>query len=258
VSAETEQHRELKRLALAWAWERGYRLAAQEVSLPQLGFRIDVAAYRPQTAPVQNPKNGRRVRTAVLGTTAIFECKQARADFLNDGRHIARLTQRLEILTARKARHESRLRLQYPSLRNGDTLFAEYESCDFARSGDTLYLRDLRQLQTAARQLHAQTKFEKLTQWHVANLHFVVTEPGLLKTHELPDGWGLLVRTGKNELDLVTKPRWHEVVECGRLAMLQQIAAAGTRIIYRELGIGYAAMPGHGAGAGAEPPRPIG
>jgi hypothetical protein len=240
VSGETEQHRELKRLALAWAWERGYRLAAQEVSLPQLRFRIDVAAYRPETVPVQTA-NGRRARAPVVGTTAIFECKQARADFLNDGRRIELLTQRLEILAARKTRHESRLRLQYPSLRNGDTLFAEYESCDFARSGDALYLRDLRQLETAARQLHAQTKFEKLTQWRAANLHYVVAEPGLLRAHELPDGWGLLVRNNKNNtLDLITKPRWHDAIESGRLTMLQQIAAAGTRIIYRELGIGFA------------------
>jgi hypothetical protein len=236
VSAETAQHRELKRRALAWAWERGYRLAAQEVSLPQLRFRIDVAAYRPETAAVQTP-NGRRTRAPVLGTTAIFECKQARSDFLNDGRRIALLTQRLAILAARKTRHEVRLRLQFPSLRNGDTLFSEYESCDYAHSGDELYLRDLRQLETAARQLHAQTKFEKLTQWHAANLHYIVAEPGLLRPHELPDGWGLLVRN-ETGLDLVAKPRWHEVSESSRLTMLQQIAAAGTRLTYRDFGLG--------------------
>ena len=240
MSGETDQHRDLKRLALAWAWERGYRLAAQEVCLPHLRFRIDVAAYRPESVPVHTA-SGRRTRAPVVGTTAIFECKQARADFLNDGRRVELLTRRLEILAARKMRHETRLRLQYPSLRNGDTLFAEYESCDFTRSGDLLYLRDLRQLQTATRQLHAQTKFEKLTQWRAANLHYVVAEAGLLRAHELPDGWGLLVRNDQNNaLELVTKPRWHDVIESGRLTMLQQIAAAGTRTIYRELGIGFA------------------
>jgi hypothetical protein len=239
VSAESEQHRGLKKLALAWAWEQGYRVAAQEVSLPHFGFRIDVAAYRPETNVVRSP-SGRRARAAILGTTVLFECKQARADFLHDSRRIELLAQRLKILAARKTRHEMRLRLHYPSLRNGDTLFAEYEGCDYARSGDELYLRDVRQLQSAARQLHAQTKFEKLTQWGAANLHYIVAEPALVQAHELPDGWGLLVRNA-DALELRVKPRWHDASESARLTMLQQIAAAGTRIVHREFGIGYAA-----------------
>ena len=238
MSAETEQHRDLKRLALAWAWEQGYRVAAQEVSLPHFRFRIDVAGYRPDSTVVQCA-SGRRARATIVGTTAIFECKQTRADFLQSGRRIALLTERLRILAARKARHEARLGLQYPSLRTGDTLFAEYESYDYTRSGDELYLRDLEQLQTAARQLHAQTKFEKLTQWRAANLHYVVAEPALLRPHELPAGWGLLVREGA-QLQLAVKPRWHDATDSARLGMLQQIAAAGTRIVHRELGIGYA------------------
>jgi hypothetical protein len=237
VAGETAQHQELKRLALAWAYHQGYTLAAREVSLPRFRFRLDVAAYRPLRAKVQLP-NGRHARNAMLGTTAIFECKQTRADFLTDARRSELLNQRLEILHARKRRHEARLGLQFPSLRNGDALFAEYETYDFARSGDELYLRDLAQLRTAARQLHEQTKFEKLCQWQAANLHYVVTEPGLLREHELPHAWGLLLRQG-DTLELATKPVWHEVSESARLTILQQIAAAGTRIVFRELGIGY-------------------
>ena len=62
--SETAAHLELKRLALLWAQENGYPIAALEVSLPQCRYRADVAAYRPQ-------KNG------ALGHTAVFECKPA-------------------------------------------------------------------------------------------------------------------------------------------------------------------------------------
>ena len=225
MPGETTQHQLLKRLALTWAFEHGYAVAAGEVSLPHFGFRIDVAAYRPQTERVRLA-SGRHARVAVLGTTAIFECKQARSDFLNDGRRSALLAERLRILHARKERHERRLLLHYPSLRNGETLFAEYDSYDFARSGDELYLRDIAQLRTAARQLHEQTKFEKLREWQSANLHYLVVEDGLVRNHELPDGWGLLVRRERG-LELRVKPLWYDPPESARLTMLQQIAARG-------------------------------
>ena len=60
---ETNAHIALKRLALLWAQARGYSVCAFEVQLPRCRFRADLAAYRP---------NGKRI-----GTSAIFECKQA-------------------------------------------------------------------------------------------------------------------------------------------------------------------------------------
>ena len=57
--SETAAHRELKRLALAWAQARGYRVAATEVSLPNYRFRLDVAAYRPER--VHTPGGGSAV-----------------------------------------------------------------------------------------------------------------------------------------------------------------------------------------------------
>ena len=60
---ETAAHIALKRLALLWAQSRGYSVCAFEVQLPRCRFRADLAAYRP---------NGKEI-----GTTAVFECKQA-------------------------------------------------------------------------------------------------------------------------------------------------------------------------------------
>ncbi len=68
---ETAAHLELKRLALLWAQENGYPIAALEVSLPQCRYRADVAAYRPQ-------------RNGTLGHTAVFECKQSAPDLRRD------------------------------------------------------------------------------------------------------------------------------------------------------------------------------
>ena len=47
ATGETQAHLELKRLALIWAQANGYQIAAGEVTLPNLRFRIDVGAYKP-------------------------------------------------------------------------------------------------------------------------------------------------------------------------------------------------------------------
>jgi len=43
-SGETSAHRELKRLALAWAQANGFAIAATEARVPKCGYRTDVAA----------------------------------------------------------------------------------------------------------------------------------------------------------------------------------------------------------------------
>ena len=65
---ETQAHAELKRLALTWAQANGFVVCAGEVRVPKSGYRADVAAC----------SRGASRRTAV------FECKQARADLLKD------------------------------------------------------------------------------------------------------------------------------------------------------------------------------
>lgn len=236
-ACENQRHQELKRLALLWAQAQGFAVAGTEVSLPHLRFRIDVAAYRAAVRfePRKDPRLGttRRSPVPALGTAALFECKQVRADFLRDSRRSTPLLERLRTLHARKLRFEAALKIHYPSLRNGDSLFSEYETHDFRSSGDELYLELLAQIQTLTRQLYEQTKFEKLTRWKAANLHYLVTERGVLQPHELPAAWGLLIRE-EGALRLALKPTWQEISETGRLTFLHCIAIAGTRAINRE------------------------
>jgi hypothetical protein len=47
-ASESLAHLALKRVALQWAIEQGFIIAATEISLPNRGVRMDVAAYRPQ------------------------------------------------------------------------------------------------------------------------------------------------------------------------------------------------------------------
>jgi hypothetical protein len=86
--------------------------------------------------------------------------------------------------------------------------------------------------------LHRQTKFECLTQWRAANLHFLVAEPDLFAAHELPADWGLLLRNG-DAVEMVIRPVLHAARTAQRLSLLHRIAIAGTRAANARLGISF-------------------
>lgn len=219
--SETAAHLELKRLALLWAQENRYPIAALEVSLPQSRYRADVAAYRPQ-------KNG------TLGHTAVFECKQSAPDLRRDDCRSPQTLARLESLYRRRQILEKHLRIHYPTLRTGETLFPEWDAYDFDAIEHRGYERVTRDLAALQAQLRDGRKFEKLGRYACANLFFLVVPNDLLREPEAPLGWGLLVAR-EGALRLHRKPVWHDSPDSIRLRVLQRIAVAGTRQFNRRL-----------------------
>jgi hypothetical protein len=219
---ETDLHVRLKRLALLWAQANGYSACAAEVSLPQCRYRADVAAFRPQA---KQP-----------GVTAIFECKQARADLRRDNCCGDTTRERLRSISRRRQVLEKHLRIHYPTLRTGDSLFPEYDSHDFGAIGHQGYGRVLREFATLQNRLTGGRKFEYLTRYRSANLFFLVLPNELFCESEVPVGWGALVEAN-DSLVLVRKPIWHDNGADTRLRLLQRIATAGTRQFNRALGI---------------------
>ena len=221
---ETARHSRLKRLAFLWAQAHGYSACAMEVTLPQCRYRADVAAYRPQ------PKK--------IGSTAIFECKQALCDLRRDNCHSNTARQRLEAICHRRQTLETRLRVHYPNLRNGDSLFPEFDSHDFTAIGHRGYARVLCELKAQQNRLYDCTKFDKLIRYRCANLYFLVLPMELFRDSEVPVGWGALVESD-GTLTLMRSPVWQETTPENRIHFLQRIAAAGTRAFNRQLEITF-------------------
>lgn len=219
---ETETHVRLKRLALVWAQANGYSVCAAEVNLPQCRYRADVAAYRPQ------PRQA--------GVTAIFECKQALADLRRDNCCGDATRERFRSVSRRREVLEKHLRIHYPTLRTGDSLFPEYDSHDFSAIGHHSYSRVLREFAALQNRLNGGRKFECLTRYGCANLFFLVLPNELFCELEIPLGWGALVEEN-GSLALARKPVWHDNAAETRLRFLQRLASAGTRQFNRALGI---------------------
>jgi hypothetical protein len=91
---ETTQHARLKQLAFIWAQTHGFSACAMEVTLPRCRYRADVAGYR--SVPKQ------------VGSTAVFECKQALCDLRRDNCHSEAARRRLEAICNRRQLLEAR------------------------------------------------------------------------------------------------------------------------------------------------------
>ncbi|PYJ20029.1 MAG: hypothetical protein DME92_10760 [Verrucomicrobia bacterium] len=198
--AETAQHARLKRLALVWAQAQGFSASAMEVSLPKCRYRADVAAYRSQRRQI--------------GSTVIFECKQALCDLRRDNCDSEVARRRLEVICERRQILETHLRAHYPNLRNRDSLFPEFDPENFTAIGHRGYTR-------LSRELRALQNTEELFR-----------EP------EIPVGWGALVESN-GALTLVRKPIWHDTTADDRVRFLKRIAVAGTRVLNRQLEVTF-------------------
>ena len=219
-AGETENHRALKRLALAWAQANGLAIAATEVRLPRSGFRADVAAC------------GRGEE----GRTAVFECKQARADLLKDARREDEARQRVAELAARRRNLEELIGGHRPDLRKGESLFPEFDAWDFSGLEHATHRRVLAELAMWQERLLRGTKFSKLFRWRAADYLYLVSDEGIFAEAEVPAGWGLLVRRGE-KLELARRPVWTEPAAGLRVALLENIAVAATRAVNREAGV---------------------
>lgn len=211
---ETEMHRQLKQLALEWARANAFTIAAAEVRVPQSGYRADVAAYAPG-------RGGRPVRTA------IFECKQARADLLKDAHAEEATRTKFAELIERRRKLEELFAMHRPDLRRGEALWPEFDSWDFSGLEHGTYrtvLSELRALQT--RRLKG-TKFSKMFRYRCADLLYLVVEENIFAEAEIPAGWGLLVRHGE-ALARERAPAALESTAPQRLALLENIALSAT------------------------------
>lgn len=216
--AESAAHRDLKRLALEWARQRRLLLAATEVRLPRSGYRADVVAATPRVL-------------AANAVTAVFECKVSRSDFLRDSAREAGAAERLVRMSERLMALRALIGAHRPDLRRREELFPEFDAVDLRGLKHETHERLQAEYRTAQRKLHEGTKFARLARWRAASLLYLVTEEGICRQHEVPDGWGLLVRGG-DRLELAVHPCRHDTTPEERVALIERIAAVAAKREY--------------------------
>jgi hypothetical protein len=169
----------LKRFAVEWARGQDHSCCELKIRLPHSGYRCDVAAYKPAYAKRIVEFVGQRLRQShpVIGTTAVFECKQARSDLLNDSCQVL----------------ERLLKIHLPSTANGDSLFQEFQTYSLAAVNHKGYQKALRDISALQAGLLQKRKFENLVRHGCANMFYLVTVKNIISDYELPLNWGWLV-----------------------------------------------------------------
>ena len=212
LSGESLAHRELKRLAIEWARARRLMLCGTEVRLPRSGYRADVAAATPR-------------QLAPNAVTAVFECKASRSDFLRDSADESTAAANARALAERLHALNTLIGEHRPDLRLGEELFPEYDCIDLRGSRHDTHRAVTRALAAAQTALYEGTKFSKLARWRAATfLYLVADSTTIVHGHEVPAGWGLLLREGE-QLHCVIAPIRQETKQSERIALLERIAA---------------------------------
>ena len=214
--SETQLHTALKWAAAQWAWDRGFRALAFEVSAPKSSFRVDLAGYRLG----RNSLDGR-------ATVAVFECKQSRSDLIRDLGIRENLLARLRELQERRIRLEELLKLHFPNLRSGDCLFPEWETFPGEQLQHHTWNVLAAKIASIQRRLRSGIKFGQLATYHTANLHLLVVPSALVDRAELPPGWGLLELSADGSLNLSVSPQFLPSQNAEK--WLERIAQRATR-----------------------------
>ena len=169
-TGESALHQSLRRAACAWLWDRGLTAIAEEVVVPGVGI-IDVAAAGRWVR--WNPRRPAfEYEPRIDRHHVLFiECKAMRADFLRD---------------------------QGCQGQFGFALAERRESNRGARR------------KRPRRTSPALGKFDTCLIRPRANLHYLLTPPGLIKSHETPRRWGWMVYDGA-QIRVLRKPKWQEL-----------------------------------------------
>lgn len=193
-AGESAEHVALKHRCAQWLSSRGYRCVATEVRCPIARYRIDVAGHADLTDESTNGPSASIGPLRQASGTVIIECKVSRADFLRNAED-------LEALIATRARLEAdRLAIEHRILKTNDpdarclsdSLFPDLESWDFARCRNRSYRDVLRQLRVIHRELYGRTKFHRAARYALADTLLVAAPAGMLRSQEIPEGWGLI------------------------------------------------------------------
>ncbi len=219
---ESREHHELKRAAVQWAREKGYRALGTEVRVPNSPFRADVAGCR-----MERPEPGR----FEIASTAVFECKQARSDFLSDSFRENGGAERLRLLHRRREKLERLVGSHYPQIRSGDSLFPEFDRCDPCAIGHRGYRRISAEIAALQRGLHRRTKFDRMVRYRCVDLCYLVIRRGLIEEREVPDGWGVVECEFEGGtvtvVELARPARWLGATAGHRLELLHWLAVRG-------------------------------
>lgn len=220
---------DIRRAALAWMATRKPTALAAKVPTRLKRFCASVAAFWSEP--------GRRKRLLKPQRTAIVEVRAGREECFAESAKHAELLPALRAAKARKSELEAEIRLNEPQLKDGDFLFEEIESWNYAASRSKEYRQALKRIEELERSIHNGSRFEKIRRAKVSNELYLAVPEGAVRPDELAEGWGLIYVSPELEARLVKKAEPWDCPEDNMMHLAQNIAASALRDVLFSNGV---------------------
>ena len=119
--------------------------------------------------------------------------------------------------------------MREPNLREGDTLFEEFQSWNYLATVDSEYHKCLRAIENNEYALYRGSRFEQIRRALLAEYTYLAVPERTVSVEEIAHGWGLLYISQNMEVFTVKEAvRWECPLE-NKLHLIHNIATANLR-----------------------------
>lgn len=203
-----------RRALLAWMIKQNPTGVGVKVPTRFSRYQADVAAF--WSAPMGGVLRPER--------TVIVEVRLDRGQCWPDCSNRNDLLSDLRTEKERKKELEATIRETEPQLRDMDTLFAEFETWNYADSENPEYQRCLRAIERVEHSLYHGSRFERIRSARVADNLYLAVPAGAVHADELADGWGLLFIEPDLSVHEIKAPERWECPLDNKLHLAQNVA----------------------------------
>ncbi|MCF7855756.1 MAG: hypothetical protein K9N51_13225 [Candidatus Pacebacteria bacterium] len=236
ATTEGRKRQAMQRAVLCWLYGREAPSGvALNVATRIARVKADAAAFWSRAR--RNPRDEGPRNVLEPTCTAIVQCYTERQDCWADCTKTADIMPELERLRRRRTKLEARIRREEPALRDPNTLFEEYAEWRYEKSANREYHDVHRQIQKLEHALLEGTQFEQIRSAEVADYLYLAVPSGLVKAHELADGWGLLWINRDLTVTLEREAECRDCLDENRLHLVQNIAVAASKSVLFATGI---------------------
>lgn len=225
-SSQLLNRQRMKRAALAFLASLDPSGAALDVSVSGLRAKAAAAAFWLE--------DGEVVRTAAV------EIRIADDAAIETSGNAEQFSQ-LKLARQEREMLEQEIRRSEPELRDGSTLFCEFEQWNYNESSNPAYRRCLRRIRKLEHAVFHGSRLERFRSAGAASELYLIVPENSVSPEALADGWGLVYIRPDLTFELIRKPETCEVSAEKRIRLALNISAAGMEDVLFSHGVRIAA-----------------
>jgi hypothetical protein len=199
----------------------------RDVNIRQARCKADLAALR-MASPRRLDLTSEKPLPLPAMHSVLVLCSITQRDCWADCAARDDILQELQRKRAEQELAEMEIRKNEPELREGDMLFADMATWNYAASSNDAYQRLRRRIHELEVLLYRGTRIERLGLAKATNSLYLAVPEGMVNPSELPQEWGLLWQTGRG-ITVVKETVKRKCTPAAHWQLLESIFASGMK-----------------------------